>query len=136
MVDAGIYRYGGEKRWLAIACDGLPYSMVYKIIQQYVICNLCQKQFMGITLYRQHAIEDHAGHYEMNLMKSFVDLNWEVFFKSLVQRMGWNSEFAMQSARKCHDNHKLIMATYYGVIFWHIRRNGFAICKNVYCGRY
>ena len=32
------------------------------------------------------------GHFEMNLMKSFVKLNWNVFMKAFVDVMGFKSE--------------------------------------------
>ena len=32
------------------------------------------------------------GHYEMNLMKSFMELNWNVFMKIFVEAMGWISK--------------------------------------------
>lgn len=46
------------------------------------------------------------GHYEMNLMKSFVELNWDGFMAVLAKRMGWTSEAALKAAKHCYDNHK------------------------------
>lgn len=46
------------------------------------------------------------GHYEMNLMKSFMELNWHVFMTSFVDEMGWKSEKAQRCALICSDNHK------------------------------
>lgn len=56
------------------------------------------------------------GHDKMNLMKAFIDMNWDVFFKDLVLRMGWRSELAQKAARNCYDNHKtwqLILIHYF-----------------------
>jgi len=59
------------------------------------------------------------GHYEMNLMKSFMELNWDVCMTDLVQLMGWKSEIAINCAKKCTDNHKswqLFMTFFFGTL--------------------
>ena len=55
------------------------------------------------------------GYYEMNLLKSFMEMNWNIFMKSLVGIVGFKSEKAQYSALNCSNNHKswqLLMILY------------------------
>ena len=136
---AGLARYGGtERQWLTVSCDGLPYSLVLQLIMNYKTCSLCNKSFMTED-FDAHCSEDHKGeeqvpffrefdwvnlkvgdgHRELNLMKAFVELNWDICFKSLAQLMGWRSENALQNAKKCTDTHKtwqMILVFYIGTL--------------------
>ncbi|CAC5402027.1 unnamed protein product [Mytilus coruscus] len=111
--------------------------MLLKLTQEYVVCAECRKGFIGIEKFQQHVNSEHIGvdivehirefdwvhlkigdgHYEMNLKKAFIDMNWDVFFKELVLRMGWRSEVAQKAARNCYDNQKtwqLILVHHFG----------------------
>ena len=122
--------------WTFICCDGLPHGLVRKLIEEYLICSVCNNGFLGIDVAQKHEAE-HAragimpkfgrefdwiflltgeGHYEMNLMKSFFELNWNVFMKAFVQAMGWISEKAQKCALNCSDNHK----TWQMLLIFHI----------------
>jgi hypothetical protein len=138
--QAGLTPYGGTTRkWVSVCCDGLPYGLVLQIIRNYFVCGLCKFGCMGKDVLSQHKSTKHPdtgdleftrefswvhlmvgdGHYDMHLMKAFVELNWEVFMKDLVIVMGWKSEAALQSAGKCYDNHKtwqLLMTFYFGTL--------------------
>ena len=123
---AGIKRYvsSGKRYWTVICCDGLPHSLVRRLIEEYLHCSECDVGCLGIKEMEKHAKKVHGGevsfyyefdwvllltgdgHYEMNLVKSFMELNWEVFMKNFAQKMGWISEAAQKSAKKCSDNHK------------------------------
>ena len=136
---AGVRRYGGtEREWVIVCCDGLPYTMIFRLIQEYLTCAACDKGFLGSELFEQHKkqhseqeevhyirefdwvlVHTGDGHYEMNMMKSFIELNWDVFMTLLVNRMGWTSEAAMRAAKLCYDNHKtwqLILVFYFGTL--------------------
>ena len=57
------------------------------------------------------------GHYLMNLMKSFIEINWVTYFSYLTRQMGWETEKAQQAAKACSDTHKtfqLLCIFYYG----------------------
>ena len=45
-------------------------------------------------------------HFEMNMVKSFFELNWKPCFKDLAKLMGFRSERAQKCAKLCTDNHK------------------------------
>ncbi|MEW8547705.1 MAG: hypothetical protein AB2693_29710 [Candidatus Thiodiazotropha sp.] len=134
---AGIKRYGGtEREWVIVCCDGLPYTMVFRMIQEYLTCTTCNSGFLGSEQFEQHKkqhpgvndvqyirefdwvmLHTGDGHYEMNLMKAFVELNWDVFMAMLAKRMGWTSESALKAAKLCYDNHKtwqLILVFHFG----------------------
>ena len=138
-VEGGRKRYGGNKReWMLICGDGLPYTLVFNLIQQYLVSSICKAGFMGANALSTHQTEIHQeangpffrefdwivlkvgdGHYEMNLMKSFMDINWHVCMSELAKRMGWKSEAAQKSAKNCSDNHKtwqLLNVFHYGTM--------------------
>ncbi|XP_062597901.1 uncharacterized protein LOC134259320 [Saccostrea cucullata] len=124
------------RSWTFVCCDGLPHSLVRRLVEEYFICSLCKEGYLGIEEAQNHAEKKHPGttpyfskefdwvflltgegHYEMNLMKSFMELNWTVFMKQFVELMGWKSEKALHCAQHCTDNHKtwqLINAFHFG----------------------
>ncbi|CAC5422228.1 unnamed protein product [Mytilus coruscus] len=127
--DIGIYKYGGQLRhWTFICCDGLPYVICKKLQEEAVICteNNCHEKFLSKDKFMVHARVVHkdqeycqfvkefdwfylrigAGHYEMNLIKSFFELNWVPYLETLCERMGFISEAAKQYAKACKDLHK------------------------------
>ncbi|XP_077869158.1 uncharacterized protein LOC144360163 [Saccoglossus kowalevskii] len=123
---AGIKTYGtGSRYWLAVYMDGLPYMLAHKVIRSVHKCVLCSESFFGNDEFVKHCIVAHNSehrdfvlefdwvllrigprHMEMNMTKSFFELNWEVFMCSLVEMMGFKSERAQKYAKKCSDNHK------------------------------
>ena len=123
---AGVKRYAGTERDWAIICSaGLPYTMLFRLIQEYLVYTVCNSGFLGTELFEKHKkiqtdkdtmphisefdwvmIHTSDGHYEMNLMKAFVELNWDDFMTVLVRRMSWTSDSAMKAAKQCYDNHK------------------------------
>lgn len=79
-----------QREWVNFCCDGLPYTMLFRLI----------REFDWVIIHTGH------GHYEMNLMQFFVELNWDVFMAVLAKRMDWTSEAALKAAKHCNDNHK------------------------------
>ena len=47
-----------------------------------------------------------GGHFEMNSIKSFFELNWDTFLGKLCDVMGFKSEAARYVAKTCKDHHK------------------------------
>ncbi|XP_060595290.1 uncharacterized protein LOC132749514 isoform X1 [Ruditapes philippinarum] len=126
-MENGIKLYGGNKRhWTFVCCDGLPYMICKKLKEEAVICLQCNQKFLRRTDFVNHGKTDHpdleecpflfefdwfflrigAGHYEMNLIKSFIELNWVPFFETLAERMGFVSNAAKLYAKSCKDHHK------------------------------
>ena len=122
--DAGITRYGGNKRsWMIVCCDGLPYHLCMKLIKETWICRKCSECIFGsekMDNHLQHTCKHSSayrefdwvllkiggGHYEMNMFKSFVELNWEPFLSDLASTLSFKSPLAQLSAKRCDDTHK------------------------------
>ena len=140
--EAGVHRYGGKAHaWVIVVCDGLPYTMILKLIQEQMICAVCSQSMHGHEAFKRHCTEHHRdthvddvlcahefdwvllragdGHYEMNLMKGFMGLNWRICMSELAKEMGWTSESAQNAALNCYDNHKtwqLIAVFHFGTL--------------------
>lgn len=127
--ENGIVRYGGTRReWTFICCDGLPFMICKKLKEEAVISIEadCKKKFLTRKEFTLHADQEHpdakncqfmyefdwfylrigAGHYEMNLLKAFFELNWIPFLEVLCEKMGFLSDAAKMYAKACKDTHK------------------------------
>ena len=47
-----------------------------------------------------------GGHFEMNSIKAFVELNWIPFFSELANQMGFDTMNGQLLAKHCSDPHK------------------------------
>lgn len=56
---------GTSRQWAAIGCDGLPYVLASRIIEEIFVCPVCWKQFDGITEFSTH-ISD-TGHVDVDV---------------------------------------------------------------------
>lgn len=121
-----VKRYGGDREFLIVCCDGSPYVLCCRIILSMYICNECNESVTGAVESTSH-IQQHSdnneecemsqefdwvllvpgpGHLEMNMVRSFVELCWDIFWKPLVQLLNFKSENALRSAKKVSDHHK------------------------------
>ena len=58
---AGVRRYGEtEREWVIVCCDGLPYSVIFRLIYEYLTCAVCDKGFLGSDLFEQHEKQHSA----------------------------------------------------------------------------
>ena len=100
--------------------------IIKKLKEEAVVCAVSGvRRLFSIELYNNHARESHptmqrrflfefdwlymrigAGHYEMNLMKSFFELNWIPILENLCQVIGFEIEASGDFAKSCKDNHK------------------------------
>ncbi|XP_035690584.1 uncharacterized protein LOC118425675 [Branchiostoma floridae] len=126
---ANIARYHDNspctRKWLVVAMDGLPLGITRNIINNTMYCSSCKVSFESLQLFKTHVEETHEGetipevrefdwvilrvgklHLEMNALKAFVDLNWDVWFAALAEEMGFKSEGAQRVAKSCADHHK------------------------------
>ncbi|CAG2237608.1 unnamed protein product [Mytilus edulis] len=124
-INCGIKRYGGnEQSWAFVCCDGRLHSLYHKILEESILCSYCQKPFPSRKLYKDHHKSCHqnltpscsrefdwvymrigAGHYEMNALKAFFELNWIPYLEKMCELMGFNSENAKHFAKTCKDHH-------------------------------
>ena len=99
-VRQGIHRYGGKRRYWSFMCrNGLPFMLITKLKHEAVICSRCKQQFLHRKEFVRHHVANHrdaeisyvykfdwiyvnigAGHYDHNLLKAFLGLNWVPFF--------------------------------------------------------
>ncbi|XP_070541428.1 uncharacterized protein [Ptychodera flava] len=113
------------RKWLKITMDGLPYSLARNIISETFICTVCNESVYGQDKLDSHFKKTHpfcpmprlktefgwvvlsAGklHVEMNMVRHFFSLNWEVFMGDLAHEMGFISEKAQQYAMSGGDHH-------------------------------
>ncbi|XP_078607650.1 uncharacterized protein LOC144879762 isoform X1 [Branchiostoma floridae x Branchiostoma japonicum] len=126
---SNIGRYNDEspssRKWMIVAMDGLPLGITRSVINDTIYCSSCKSSFLSMELFTGHVKESHAAedipavrefdwvvlrvgklHLEMNAVKSFVELNWEVWFSALAEEMGFRSEGAQRVAKNCADHHK------------------------------
>lgn len=129
-LQAGIKLYcqEGKREWVFIVCDGLPFGMCQHVMKNTYRCKLCPgstESFVSKETLKKHHIATHEseevcgflefdwvvlrpgnGHFEMNMCKTFIEVNWDVFFSELCRLMGFRSENAQRAAKKCTDHHK------------------------------
>ncbi len=124
-LENGIKNYGGQERtWTFLCCDGRPHSLLQQLIHEATECLLCGRRFLKHDAYKKHHTEEHegmaekskpefdwfylrigAGHYEMNLIRAFIDLNWKPYFESIAESLGFRSDKAKNFILKCKDHH-------------------------------
>lgn len=80
----------GSRKWIVVTCDGVPYHHIQKI----------KKDFPWLILI------PGALHEEMNMLKSFVELNWDIDIKDFAQCQGYRTENQLRFFKKCSDHHK------------------------------
>ena len=119
--EAGIQKYGtGDKQFLFLYCDGLPYSLIQRMCRCTFRCSVCSEiltdrpkcekhQHANCTFSKEFdwvLLVPGGGHIQMNMLKAIVDILWPVCWKEMVGLFNFRSEIALQSARKVSDHHK------------------------------
>ena len=125
--QAGVRRYGGTREWLPVMCDGLPYSLCLQLIERFMLCSSCDHPCDGVVDAERHVVSQHAGvidvstfeqefdwallqpgpgHIEMNMLKGYVKLMWDVYWEDMVEVFNFKSDNAKKSARNISDHHK------------------------------
>ena len=58
--SVGLTRYGGtERSWVAVCCDGSPFTIMNKLCHEYLVCMLCSQGCLGTTTFLTHAEKCH-----------------------------------------------------------------------------
>ena len=84
----------GMRNWVSVVCDGLPYSLITKML------------YKEPNKYAWLLLRPGGGHYGINMVKSFFDICWSVSMKELANILGFQSTRAQEYAKKAHDHHK------------------------------
>lgn len=112
------------REWLSIGMDGLPYLVCREVIDSAHICSSCGKELLSHECH-DHTLKEHIGqrvhyirefdwafirigklHFEMNMARTFINVNWNVYFSALAYELGFKSEAAQNFVRKGSDHHK------------------------------
>ncbi|RIB18176.1 hypothetical protein C2G38_2311147 [Gigaspora rosea] len=79
-----------SRKWVVVTCDGVPYHHIQKM----------KKDFPWLILI------PGALHEEMNMLKAFVELNWNIDIRDFAKCQGYRTENQLQFFKKCSDHHK------------------------------
>ena len=119
----GISKYGCGNRQFVIYCDVVPYNLAYRLIHCPYRCSECNTSFLGqikADEYKQEhgvqitfglefdwvLLQPSGGHIEMNMVKAFVELTWEVFWQDMVKLFNFTGEIALHCVKKVTDHPK------------------------------
>ena len=127
---AGIKKYGhGEREWMAVYCDGSPFNLCVRIVMCTFTCLECKITITGFSKVAQHMENEHninvyeqpdavdlefdwvlmcpgPGHIEMNMLKSLVEMTWDIFWAKMCMDFNFRSDNALRSQKNVSDHHK------------------------------
>ena len=113
-----------NREWVEVGCDGLPFILCSRIIENYHVCPCCKELFKKkgdfIKHVNVHPVDDISackkygnillipgmGHMEINITKGIFKLLWKVMLKDLAIMLGWKSIKALTACENCTDHHK------------------------------
>lgn len=124
--NTGVEKYGtGTRQWLAVESDGLPFVLGSRVVENTMQCAICKESIFGVDAANAHSKKYHPtahvtytkefdwvllqpgpGHIEMQMVKAFVKLSWEIFWEDMVELFNFKSPNAKASALKVNDHHK------------------------------
>lgn len=112
------------RKWLCVTMDGAPYLVSRTVIDTVYLCCNCEVKVLKSEQH-DHSIDVHRGrrvtfvkefdwvllrigklHLEMNMAKTFVSQNWDVFMSELATELGFVTEAAQKFVKKCSDHYK------------------------------
>ncbi|KAK3086082.1 hypothetical protein FSP39_013206 [Pinctada imbricata] len=92
--DAGIVSYGkGQRIWVFVVCDGSPMTLIWRLILEEPERYAWVVPITGL------------GHEEMNMVRAFSDLFYDIVLKEFYMSQGYISPKALAFARACSDHH-------------------------------
>ncbi|XP_062603684.1 uncharacterized protein LOC134265484 [Saccostrea cucullata] len=118
---------GARREWTVIGCDGLPFTLASRIIENTFVCPHCTMEFMDEADFDEHRSNyKHAnndskqkcrkynnivmipglGHYEINMTKALFRLLWDIALVDLAKLLGFQSPKAQASCKSANDHHK------------------------------
>ena len=110
------------RQYLIITVDGLPHRIGIEVIKHCFKCNVCEKKISSISDVSKHfekfghekyikrfsniIIKLGGLHLELNMLRSFVSLNWKIDYSYIVNSIGFKSPKAQIFQQKVQDLHK------------------------------
>ncbi|RIB22016.1 hypothetical protein C2G38_2076772 [Gigaspora rosea] len=82
----------GSRKWVVVTCDGVPYHHIQKI----------KSEFPWLILI------PGALHEEMNMLRAFVELNWDVDIRNFAHCQGYRSDNQLRFFKNCSDHQQVV----------------------------
>ena len=114
---------GSERQWLSVGCDGQPFDIIRKLIDNTLVCDLCEASLSPEEV-DAHSREKHQGkrcepkkvydwvllrpglgHVEMNSVKALFRLLWVPILRHVASLLGFKSGPAQAFIKNCGNNH-------------------------------
>jgi hypothetical protein len=114
---------GNSRQWVRVDCDGVPYAIADKFINQCLVCEIRNEQ-MSCNAIETHFEEQHpgyaikydklfnsillvpsTGHTEINLMRALFQICRPVFMELLADKRGFCSKRAVEYIVTCRNHH-------------------------------
>jgi hypothetical protein len=108
---------GHHSEWTTVGCDGLPYGIGAKIIENYFTCPACSHDTKtGKQTFSKHMSQCHPdvqydmnhcrtfkdlllvpglGHFEMNMVKGIFKLAWHILLSDMANMLGFRTDRAL-----------------------------------------
>ena len=110
------------RTWVVVTLDGLPHKIAIDVIKHCYKCELCGKEITVNSDVVKHMqdtghrifwkkfgniiLKIGGLHAEMNMLRSFVSLTWEIYYSFLCKSIGFKSPKAQLLQLKVQDMHK------------------------------
>ena len=116
---------GSLRKWIRIGCDGVPYNIAVKLLDEIYVCSNCSSH---IDL-KEQSIEDHVnrspdcndadkpklfdsillvpgpGHIELNILRAVFSFTRKIFMEKLADMLGFSSKAAKEFIIGCGNHH-------------------------------
>ena len=112
----------GERKFIVVTADGLPYKIMIKLINDVFVCLTCKQEFKHIADITEHMkMKDHKEyfqkfgnilpnigqfHYSLTMLRSYVKLVWNINLSELCKSIHFESPKAQYVQEKVKDFHK------------------------------
>ena len=110
------------RHYIVVTVDGLPHRIAIEVIKHCYRCSECGKKISSISDVSKHfnkfghkryikrfsniIVKLGGLHLELNMLRSFVSLNWKIDYSYLVNSLGFKSPKAQIFQQKVQDLHK------------------------------
>ena len=121
-ISVNTYEIQNVRQYVLVTVDGLPHKMAIDVIKHCYDCKDCGEKFSCIEDVNKHAeSQAHVTYYkrfsnfilkigglhlQMNMLRSFVSLNWNIDYSFLAEAIGFKSPKAQLFQLKVQDLHK------------------------------
>lgn len=75
----GIRQYGGDRKWVVVVCDGIPYTLCQRTIRSAHYCSICHSRVNGLEESTSHKQEEHPD----DVVEFLSEFDWVVLLPGL-----------------------------------------------------